>query len=279
MAMRNRSRRGYRPTADSLPPDKGKKTMSGRDPIDVIAAASRKRSAPPETRHIAKAKALAGLFARIGTELEKGRVSRARDLSHRAHALLHVLGALDAQDKYPELRSPRCFQKREAVGEWKRLMRSTKSTLERLKDHYEVRPYAFIRVAPAPKPPAPVPKVAYRGGIYETVFAAADPKAAQRVGLEPSYAFRHGVTHRGYHLSVYDAVQRRLPKLMKERIVPGRMHILVGRNTANHAPSFCELHVHPYETSKRPFFFVAYQVVSTTYAEAAEELTALRGAR
>lgn len=251
--------------------------MSGRDPIDVIAAATRKSKAHSETRHIAKAKALAGLFARIGTELEKGRVSRARDLSHRAHALLHILGALDAQDKYPELRSPRCREKQEASEEWKALVKPGKRTLERLQEHYIGRPYAFVRLAPASPPRPPVPKVPYRGGIYETVFSTDDPRAAQLAGLDASYMFRHGVTAGGYHPSLYSAIERKIPGLLRDRKVPARMHVVFRWDEAGNTYDFCELHVTPNRESSRRVF--VYRVDSTTHAEAAKQLAARRAGR
>jgi len=251
--------------------------MSGRDPIDIIATKPRTRATSSETRHIAKATALAKLFSRIGNDLEKGRVSRARSLSHRAHALLHVLSALDAQDKYPELRSPKCEEKRQAAQEWKLLFKPRKSTLEDVQEHYEQRAYSFIRVTPLPPAPEPAPKVAYRGGIYETVFATADPKAAQLAGLAPSYVFRHGVTMRGYHLSVYDAVRRRLPKLSKEQGVPVGANILTRRNRKTRSYEFCELHIRAFKATERLDF--VYRVESTTYAEAAKELAGKRSGR
>ncbi len=251
--------------------------MSGRDPIDIIAAKPRTRATSSETRHIAKATALAKLFSRIGNELERGRVSHARSLSHRAHALLQVLSAFDAQDKYPELRGAKCEEKRQAAQEWKLLFKPRKSTLEHVQEHYEARPYSFIRVTPLPPAPEPAPKVAYRGGIYETVFATADPKAAQLAGLAPSYVFRHGVTNRGYHLSVYDAVRRRLPKLSKEQSVPANANILVRHNRKTRRNEFCELHMAAFKKLER-FDFV-YRVESTTYPEAAKELAEKRSGR
>ncbi len=251
--------------------------MSGRDPIDVIAAASRKHSAPPETRHVAKAKALATLFARIGDELEKGHVSRARDLSHRAHALLHVLGALDAQDKYPELRSPKCREKKEALEQWKALVKPGKRTLERLQEHYMGRPYAFVRLAPAAPPRPPVPKVPYRGGIYETAFSTDDSMAAQLAGLDASYAFRHGVKAGGYHPSLYSAIGRKIPRLLRDRKVPARMHVVLQWDKAGNNYDFCELHVTPNRESVRRV--LVYRVDSTTHAEAAKQLAARRAGR
>ena len=184
--------------------------MSGRDPRELLAKAAGKgnRKGVKQTRHLKEATALAELFGTLSVQLAAGEVGPARTASHRLHALLEVLSAMDAQDEHPELQSSKCEEKKQAAKAWSLLIRPSARTTDNLRDHFESRRFSYIRVAPLPPLPKPEPKAAYKGGIYETVFLPDDPKRAKKLGLPESYTFRHGVTNAGFKQSLHAAIER-----------------------------------------------------------------------
>lgn len=248
--------------------------MSGRDPHALLArAAGKATKGGKQTRHIKEAAVLADLFAKLSTQLAAGQVGPARTASHRAHALLEVLTAMDAQDEHPELASPKCDERQQAAIAWRRLLRPNAETKSELQNHFEARRFSHIRLAPLPPVPAPKARESYKGGIYETVFLPDDPKLAKRLGLPESYAFKHGVTNAGFKLSLHWAIERKLPP-SKQRDVYVQSMLETG---PAQAWLFNTLRV--YRERVRwddKVQVVRYSIHSTTHAESAEELAAER---
>lgn len=187
--------------------------MSGRDPRELLnrAAGKGNQKSGTQTRHMKHATTLAELFGKISVQLSAGEVAPARTASHRAHALLEVLEAMDRQDEHPGLASPKCDERQQAAKAWKLLLRPSAYTSAQLRGHFEDRRFSFIRTAPLPPLPRPEPRKTYKGGIYETVFLPDDVKLAKRLGLPESYTFKHGVTNAGFPLSLHWAIERKLP--------------------------------------------------------------------
>ena len=246
--------------------------MSGRDPRELLtkAAGAGKGKSAKQTRHMKEATVLADLFGKLSVQLAAGEVEPARKASHRAHALLEVLSAMDAQDEHPELQSSKCEEKQQAARAWSLLVRPSAYTTTQLRDHFESRRFSHIRVAPLPPLPKPEPKKVYKGGIYETVFLPDDPKMAKKLGLPESYTFRHGVTNSGFKLSLHWAIERKLPFSAQGNIKVQSM-LLGSPNGFGWA--FNRLRVTDYgkywRDGKRD---AQYSIHSTTHSEAAAEL-------
>lgn len=249
--------------------------MSGRDPIELLAKAVGKsnRKKAKQTRHMKQATVLADLFGSLSAQLAVGEVKSARTASHRAHALLEVLAAMDAQDEHPELASPKCDERKQAAKAWSRLMRPTAQTTAELRSHYEERRFSYIRLAPLPPLPAPKPRETYKGGIYETVFLPDDPKLAKELGLPESYTFRHGVTNAGFKLSLHWAIERKLPPSKR-----GDIYVQSMLQTGpDQTWAFNTLRVHKERVKwDDQVQHARYSIHSTTHAEAAAELAAER---
>lgn len=250
----------------------GNQTMSGRDPTELLAKAAGKsnRKSAKLTRHTKQAAVLADLFGQLSVQLAAGEVKAARTASHRAHALLEVLAAMDAQDEHPELASPKCDERKQAAKAWSRLMRPTAQTTAELRSHFEARRFSYIRLAPLPPLPAPKPRETYKGGIYETVFLPDDPKLAKKLGLPESYTFRHGVTNAGFQRSLHAAIERKLPpskhtSILVQSVLQGASDgIGMAFNwlrVANYGRHWSERHQD-----------VRYSIYSTSHAEAAAAL-------
>lgn len=254
--------------------------MSGRDPQALLAEAAAKgsRKSAKQTRHMTQAAVLADLFGKLSSQLAAGDVAAARTASHRAHALLEVLAAMDAQDEHPELASPKCNERQQAARAWKRLMRPDAHTTKELRQHFEGRRFSHIRLAPPPPLPAPKPKETYKGGIYETVFLPDDPKLAKKLGLPESYTFRHGVTNAGFKHSLHAAIERKLPPSKRTDILVQSM--LQGA-TSGHGYQFNWLLVINYGAGdwRHRSQDVRYSIHSTTHAVAAAALADERSGR
>lgn len=246
--------------------------MSGRDPRELLtkAAGAGKGKRAKQTRHMKEATVLADLFGKLSVQLAAGEVEPARKASHRAHALLEVLSAMDAQDEHPELQSSKCEEKQQAAKAWSRLMRPSAPTTAELRSHFESRRFSYIRVAPLPPLPKPEPKMVYKGGIYETVFLPDDPKLAKELGLPESYTFRHGVTKFGFKNSLHSAIERKLPPSKRTDILVQSMLQGAGGGIGW---AFNWLRVTNYakhwRDGKRD---VRYSIHTTTHSEAAKEL-------
>jgi len=251
--------------------------MSGRDPHALLAKATDKATkGGKQTGHMKEATVLADLFAKLSTQLAAGQVGPARTASHRAHALLEVLAAMDAQDEHPELASPKSDERQQAAKAWRRLLRPDAHTKNELQNHFEARRFSHIRLAPLPPVPAPKARESYKGGIYETVFLPDDPKLAKKLGLPESYTFKHGVTNAGFKLSLHWAIERKLP--------PSKQREVYVQSMLDTGPAqtwlFNTLRV--YRERVRwddEVQDVRYSIHSTTHAEAAEELEAERHGR
>lgn len=253
--------------------------MSGRDPTDLLAKAAGKtpRKKTKQTRHTKEAAILADLFAKLSVQLAAGDVASARTASHRAHALLEVLSAVDAQDEHVELASPQCDERKQAANAWSRLMRPTAQTTVELSSHYEGRRFSYIRLAPLPPLPAPKPKETYKGGIYETVFLPDDPKLAKKLGLPESYTFRHGVTNASFKHSLHAAIERKLPPSKRADIGVQSM-LRSGANGIGYAFNWLRVcnYARDWREGARD---VKYSIHSTTHAEAAAALAAERSGK
>lgn len=249
--------------------------MSGRDPTELLAKAAGKctRKSAKLTRHTKQAAVLADLFGQLSVQLAAGDVKAARTASHRAHALLEVLAAMDAQDEYPELASPKCDERRQAANAWSRLMRPDARTTTELRNHFEERRFSYIRLAPLPPLPAPKPREPYTGGIFATVFLPDDPELAKKLGLPESYTFKHGVTNAGFKLSLHWAIERKLPPSKR-----GDIYVQSMLQTGpDQAWAFNTLRVHKERVKwDDEMRHVRYSIHSTTHAEAAAELAAER---
>jgi hypothetical protein len=255
-------------------------TMSGRDPRELLAKAAGKGKAKSakRTRHMKEATVLAELFGKLSVQLAAGEVEPARKASHRAHALLEVLEAMDRQDEHPELASPKCDERQQAARAWSRLMRPTSDTTAELRGHFEDRRFSFIRLAPLPPLPAPKPRETYKGGIYQTVFVPNDAKLAKKLGLPESYTFRHGVTNAGFKLSLLWAIERKLPSIKQDGIYV--RPILRGAPGSAMGYAFNWLEVQQMRQHWRDGARdVRYSIHSTTNAEAAAELAAERSGK
>lgn len=247
--------------------------MSGRDPTELLAKAAGKtsRKNTQQTRHMKQAAVLADLFGKLSVQLAAGEVGSARTASHRAHALLEVLSAMDAQDEHPDLASPKCDERRQADKAWTRLMRPTTHTTAELRSHYEGRRFSYIRLAPLPPLPPPKPKETYKGGIYETVFLPDDPKLAKKLGLPDSYTFRHGVTKFGFKHSLHAAIERKLPPSKRTDILV--QSVLQGAsNGIGHAFNWLRVTNYGAGDWHTRSQDVRYSIHSTTHAEAAAAL-------
>lgn len=237
------------------------------------AANKSTRNTATQTRHMKEAGVLAELFSHLSAQLAVGDVAAARSASHRAHALLEVLSAMDAQDEHSEFASPKCEERRQAADAWKRLMRPTAETAADLHNHFAARRFSHIRLQPSPPLPAAKPRDTYKGGIYQTVFLPDDPKLAKQLGLPDSYTFRHGVTNAGFQLSLHWAIER---KLQTSQLPDTNVRSESGLR----AGSFNTLCV-----SKRRRYWeddareVHYSVHSTTHAGAAAWLAAERSGK
>lgn len=250
--------------------------MSGRDPSEVLAKAASKggRKSAKQTRHMKHATVLADLFGKLSVQLAAGDVDAARRGSHRAHALLEVLAAMDAQDQYLELQSAKCEERRQAASAWSRLMRPSVDTTKELRNHFETRTFSFVRTAPLPRLPEPEPKKSYKGGIYTTFFLPDDAKLAKELGLPESYSFRHGVTNAGFKHSLHWAIGRKVPALERAsniRVLPSLQGLYRDINAFN------TLNVTNFGRSWRESpREVRYSIHSTTHAETAAELAVWR---
>jgi hypothetical protein len=256
----------------------GNQAMSGRDPTELLAKAAGKsnRKSAKVTRNTKQAAVLADLFGQLSVQLAAGDVKAARTASHRAHALLEVLAAMDAQDEHPALASPKCDERQQAAKAWSRLMRPDARTTAELRDHFESRRFSYIRLAPLPPLPAPKPREPYKGGIFTTVFLPDDPKLAKKLGLPESYAFKHGVTTAGFKLSLHWAIERKLPPSKRGDIYVQSM-LQTG---SDHAWAFNTLRVCKERVRwDDKVQHVRYCIHSTTHAEAAEELAAARSGK
>lgn len=252
--------------------------MSGRDPRELLtkAAGKGKSKTVKQTRHTKQAEVLAEVFGKISVQLSSGEVAPARQASHRAHALLEVLSAMDAQDEFPALASPKCDERKQAAQAWSRLMRPSPDTVAELKRHFETRTFAYVRTAPLPPLPTPEPKKTYKGAIYESVFLPDDAKLAKEYGLPDSYTFRHG-TPRSFHLSLHWAIERKLPPSKAQDIVVRSML----QNAANGIGyRFNYLLVQRYARHwEDRFRELRYSLHSTTHDETAKLLEAARGGK
>lgn len=252
--------------------------MSGRDPQALLAnAAGNSKKNAKQTRHIREAVILADLFGKLSTQLAAGEVGAARKGAHRAHALLEVLAAMDAQDEHPELESSRCEERQQAAKAWSRLMRPTAHTTSELQHHYESRRFSYIRLAPLPPLPAPKPRETYKGGIYETVFLPDDPKLAKKLGMPESYTFRHGVTNAGFKLSLHWAIERKIPPSKRSDIW---VQSMLNGSADGVGWAFNWLRVVKervkWDDKKQD---VRYSIHSTTHADTAKELAAERSGK
>lgn len=253
--------------------------MSGRDPMDVLAKAATKAKTPSDYVAARKAQAavLAGLYRAVAELLKAGNVKKALPLANQAHALFEVLDALREQDTHPELRDESCEEKREGLDAWRSLLKPSRDTVRELDGHYSRR-FAFVPRAPSPKFELPARKPEpYTGKIFETVLAPENTKRAEKLGLPVFLKFRHGdISHRGFTLSLFDAINRKLPKLKFENArancrvissdVPGNSEVQLDLIRYDAIPSDRD-----YET--------AYRVVATTHEDAAARLAKKRGSK
>jgi hypothetical protein len=254
--------------------------MSGRDPVELLAKAAAKtgKKNGKTTRHSKEATVLADLFGKLSAQLTAGEVSAARVASHRAHALLEVLAAMDAQDEHPELDSPTCEERKQAKEAWHRLMRPSAHTSADLHQHFQGRSFSRVRTAPLPPLllPKPEPKRVYKGSIYETVFLPDDAKLAKELGLPDSYTFRHG-TPANFSWSLGSAIERKYPQ-SKQRDI-GIVVTLGSGAFDDGAAAFPTLRVLNYRVDWRDpssIREVRYSIHSTTHEDAARALEAAR---
>ena len=254
--------------------------MSGRDPRELLikAAGKGKSKSAKQTRHLKEAAVLADLFAKLSIQVAAGEVEAARKASHRAHALLEVLEAMDRQDEHPELVSPKCDERRQAAQAWSRLLRPSAHTTEELRRHFEPQRFSYIRLEPLPPLPQPEPKKVYKGAIYETVFLPDDPKTAKKLGLPESYKFRHGVTNSGFKLSLHWAIERKLPPSKQADIRVQSMLRGAPGNAIGWAFNWLRVtnYGRHWNEGQRE---VRYSIHSTTHVEAAAELAAERSGK
>jgi len=252
--------------------------MNARDPEALLAKTAGKstRKRVKQTRHMKEASILADLFSELSAQLAAGEVEPAREASHRAHALLEVLAAMDRQDEHPELESPKCDERQQAARAWTRLMRPNADTKTQLRHHFESRRFSHIRLEPPPPLPAAKPRVPYTGGIYQTVFLPDDPKLARKLGLPESYTFRHGVNAWGFQQSLHDAIGRKFPSWRDGDFC---VHSRIERSSEfGKSSNILSVYKESRQWDER-HQTVRYSVHSTTHAEMAETLAAERGVK
>ncbi|MGM9481766.1 hypothetical protein ACS5PN_11340 [Roseateles sp. NT4] len=252
--------------------------MNARDPEALLSKTAGKntRKRVKQTRHMKEASVLADLFSELSAQLAAGEVEPAREASHRAHALLEVLAAMDRQDEHPELASPKCDERQQAARAWTRLMRPNADTKTQLRQHFEGKRFSYIRLEPLPPLPEPKPRVPYTGGIYQTVFLPDDPKLARELGLPESYTFRHGVNNWGFHDSLHGAIERKFPSARDgDFCVQSRVERseTFGR-TSNVLVVYKERRAWDEKHQ-----VMRYNMHSTTHAETAESLAAERNGK
>lgn len=186
--------------------------MSGRDPIQALmkrAGLNSKKTFAP-TNHPEKATFAAEKFNRVAELLESGDVTSAGVAASQAQALLEVLQALGKQDQVEELRDPKCDAKQDAQRKWDALIEPNEREAHRLATHYREHPFNFFSTMAPYKAPPPPPKEPRDGTRYLAVLEATDPAVAEKLGLPARFEFKHGVGRRGFSLSLYDAINRKM---------------------------------------------------------------------